>query len=202
LLLYLALVQPWARAWARYFTWLEGKRTPKTVLNTREEELVEPISLFNCGELAYWGEKGLGREVLLEKLAARLEKEGWRYVLDNGWGNWDVEILASRWWHVRLRTLSEHYPEEKRLTRVANDLLVNTFSILVLAVLVGIALTVSIYLGKPHYWWPLAAVSVPVIYWISRGLVIRRRIAEVIQVSAMDAKLLSIANDADRKGVK
>ncbi|MDR0534411.1 MAG: glycosyltransferase [Verrucomicrobiales bacterium] len=202
LLLYLALVQPWSRAWARYFTWLEGKRTPKTVLNSREEELVEPIGLFNCGELAYWGEKGLGREVLLEKLAARLEKEGWRYVLDNGWGNWDVEILASRWWHVRLRTLSEHYPEEKRLTRVANDLLVNTFSILVLAVLAGIALTVSIYLGKPHYWWPLAAVSVPIIYWISRGLAIRRRIAELIQVSAMDAKLLSIANDADRKGVK
>ena len=28
LLLYLAIMQPWRRAWARYFTWLRGKRTP------------------------------------------------------------------------------------------------------------------------------------------------------------------------------
>ncbi|MDR1145755.1 MAG: glycosyltransferase [Verrucomicrobiales bacterium] len=202
LLCYLALAQPWARAWARYFTWLEGKRAPRAVRNPRAAVPVKSPGLFRCGELAYWGERGLGRERLLEQIAARLAQEGWRYVLDNGWGNWDVEILASRWWHIRLRTLSEHYPEEKRLTRVANNLLINTFSILALTVLAGLALTVSIYLGKPHYWCPLAAVSVPVIGWILRGLAVRRRLAELIQAAALDAGLLPIASDADRQGAR
>ena len=198
LLLYLAITQPWARAWARYFTWLDRKRTPKTVLNSKEEELVEPISHMNCGQLAYWGEKGLGREVLLGKIGGRLSKEGWRFVLDNGWGDWDVEILASRWWHVRLKTLSEHYPEEKRLTRVANTLVMNTFSILMLLIIAGLALTFG-YMYS-HVWWVvLAAALLAPAYGLWRGVVVRHRIAELVQVAAGDSGLLSIANDADRK---
>jgi len=200
LLLYLALTQPWARAWARHFTWLEHKRTPNTVLNSKEEELVEPIGYLNCSELAYWGEKGLGRELLLEKIGQRLDKEGWRYVLDNGWGDWDVEILTSRWWHVRLRTLSEHYPEEKRLTRVANILVINTFSLLTLLIIGGVTLTLALMFSD--YWWGvlLAALLAPA-YGVYRGFIVRHRIAEMVQVAAADARLISIANDADRKGV-
>ncbi|MDD5262477.1 MAG: glycosyltransferase [Methylacidiphilales bacterium] len=198
LLLYLALTQPWSRAWARYFTWLEHKRTPKTVLNSKEEELVEPIGLLNCGQQAYWGEKGLGREILLGKIVERLNKEGWRYVLDNGWGDWDIEILTSRWWHVRLRTLSEHYPEEKRLTRVANTLVMNTFSILTLLIIAGLALTFG-YMFAPYWWAVLGAALAAPAYGFWRGLVVRHRIGELVQVAAGESGLISIANDADRK---
>ncbi|MDR2463590.1 MAG: glycosyltransferase [Verrucomicrobiales bacterium] len=199
LLLYLALTQPWVRAWARYFTWLEGKRAPRAVLNLREEKLAGAVSVLNCRELAYWGEKKLGREILLEQIIARLEREGWRYVLDNGWGNWDIEILASRWWHIRLRTLSEHYPGEKRLTRVANNLVVNTFSILVLSVLAGLTLTVAIWLGKPYWPWAPIAAILPLAYWLVRGMSIRRRIGELVQVVAVDAKLIPLVADAAAK---
>ena len=37
LLLYLAIMQPWRRAWARYFTWLRGKRTPPAVIAAKED---------------------------------------------------------------------------------------------------------------------------------------------------------------------
>jgi glycosyltransferase involved in cell wall biosynthesis len=199
LLLYLALTQPWARAWARYFTWLGGKRSPHTTLNPREKKLTGHITLLNCNQLTYWGEKGLGREKLLEKIASRLEQEGWRYALDNGWGNWDIEILASRWWHIRLRTLSEHYPEEKRLTRIANNLLINTSSILALTILTTLTLTACIHIGKPHWPWVLATTALPLTYWAARGLHIRRRIGKLIQIAAAETKLLPIAHDADRQ---
>ncbi len=37
LVAFLALVQPWARGWARYFTWLKYKHTPQAVIAAREE---------------------------------------------------------------------------------------------------------------------------------------------------------------------
>ncbi len=37
LLLYLAITQPWRRAWARYFIWLRGKRTPRAVTEAKED---------------------------------------------------------------------------------------------------------------------------------------------------------------------
>ena len=37
LVAFLALVQPWGRGWARYFTWLKYKHTPQAVIATREE---------------------------------------------------------------------------------------------------------------------------------------------------------------------
>lgn len=198
LLLYLALTQPWARAWARYFTWLGNQRTPRPDLTPHETALTRTINPLTCGQLAYWGEHSLGREALLEQITARLTREGWHHVLDNGWGNWDIEILASRWWHIRLRTLSEHYPEEKRLTRVANNLLVNTLSLLALSVLAGLTLTAGIWLGKPHWPWALATAALPLTYWLARGLTIRRRIAELIQITAAAAHLIPIAPAAAR----
>ena len=48
LLLYLAVMQPWRRAWARYFTWLRGKRTPRAVIATKEGRAASQRQL-DCG---------------------------------------------------------------------------------------------------------------------------------------------------------
>ena len=59
LLLYLAIAQPWRRAWARYFTWLRGKRTPPAVIAAKEDAPhLQAWSWGSSGNLAFWSETG------------------------------------------------------------------------------------------------------------------------------------------------
>ncbi len=183
LLLYLALAQPVTRAWARYFTWLSGKRTPEAVIASKEVEEHEETTFLRCGRLSFWGEKGRGREILLNNTIELLNKEGWRYELDNGWSDWDIEIFGSRWWHVRIRTLSEHYPEEKRLTSVANILQPNASSILVAILGVSAMTVLGLGLGLP-WWLTFSTVVSGLGYWMARGLMLRLRIADLIEAAA------------------
>ncbi len=131
LLLYLAIMQPWRRAWARYFTWLRGKRTPPAVIATKEDAPHLAVSWRASGSLAFWSETGLERSHLLHTTEKLLDEEGWKFSLDTGWTNWDMHVFASRWWNLRLRSMSEIYPHGRRLTRVGNFLNVSTFSSLV-----------------------------------------------------------------------
>ena len=131
LLLYLAIMQPWRRAWARYFTWLRGKRTPPAVIATKEDAPHLAVSWRAAGSLAFWSETGLERTHLLHKTEQLLDEEGWKFSLDTGWTNWDMHVFASRWWNLRLRSMTEIYPRGRRLTRVGNFLNVSTFSSLV-----------------------------------------------------------------------
>ncbi|NJK92124.1 MAG: hypothetical protein HC904_10025 [Blastochloris sp.] len=129
------------------------------------------------------GEKGRGREELLQNILMLLGKEGWRFETDNGWSDWDIEVFGSRWWHVRLRTLSEHYPEEKRMTRVSNQLRPNASSILV-AVL-GSAAMVTLGLGFSLPWWlTISTILCGLGYWITRGLLLRLRLADLVEAAA------------------
>ena len=131
LLLYLAIVQPWRRAWARYFTWLRGKRTPPAVIETKEDAPHLAVSWVAAGHLAFWSETGLERTHLLVKIEQLLDEEGWKFSLDTGWTNWDMHVFASRWWNLRLLTMTEIYPQGRRLTRVGNFLNISTFSSLI-----------------------------------------------------------------------
>ena len=54
---YLALVQPLVRDWARYFTWLRGKRTPESVVQTPERDAGPSLPLWRTRELAFWSEQ-------------------------------------------------------------------------------------------------------------------------------------------------
>ncbi|MDZ4787747.1 MAG: glycosyltransferase [Blastochloris sp.] len=183
LLLYLALAQPVARAWARYFTWISGKRTPDAVASSREEEEHEETTLLGSGKLSFWGEKGKGRELLLQQIIDLLNKEGWRYELDNGWSDWDLEIFGSRWWHVRIRTLSEHYPEEKRLTCVLNLLRPNASSVLASVMGTGAMITLGLAFHLP-WWLTLSSIMTGLSYWTYRGLALRLRLADLIEAAA------------------
>ncbi len=115
LVTFLALMQPWGRGWARYFTWLKYKHTPTTVIAAREAgvDMRGSISHINL-----WNEAGVGREKLLEEIFALLETEGWNYSADTGWKNWDAQIYGNFWWIIKLATVTEYHGGPKCLTRV------------------------------------------------------------------------------------
>ena len=86
------------------------------------------VSWAAAGHLKFWSESGVERGHLLTKTEELLEEEGWKYSLDTGWTNWDMHIFASRWWNLRLRSMTEIYPHGRRLTRVGNFMNISTFS--------------------------------------------------------------------------
>jgi hypothetical protein len=199
LLLYLAIVQPWRRAWSRYFTWLRGKRTPTAVIATKEDAPHLSVSWRAAGNLAFWSETGLERSHLLHTTEKLLDEEGWKFSLDTGWTNWDLHVFASRWWNLRLHSMSEIYPRGRRLTRVGNFLNVSTFSSLVGGLLLTFTIvtlltlpnnasrgTVSLYL--------LGTVSFLALIWFIHGLRLRHRLAELVEVAAIRAGLQPLGN--------
>jgi GT2 family glycosyltransferase len=200
LLLYLAIVQPWRRGWARYFTWLSGKRTPVTVTQSREEAPHASTDWFRCGQLAFWSESGLERFHLLVRVQSRLEAEGWKFSLDTGWTDWDIFVFGSRWWNLRLRTMTEIYPHGRRLTRVGNFPSTSTFSVLVGAILTTGAFLCGLSFHSTRPW--LATIcAVIALLWTIHGLRLRWRLAELVQVAAVAAGLQPVTNKeaANRK---
>jgi glycosyltransferase involved in cell wall biosynthesis len=115
---FLAFTQPIGRGWARYFTWLKFKRTPRAVISSHEVGLPREARRGGNSQLVFWNETGVGREKLLEEIFALLELEGWRYSSDTGWKTWDVQIYGNFWWSVRLTTVTEYHGGPKCLTRV------------------------------------------------------------------------------------
>lgn len=199
LLLYLAIVQPWARAWARYFTWIMGKRTPAAVLKTKEIDPHASTSFLDAGQLAFWSESGRERSHLLTEVEKLLDTEGWHFTLDTGWKNWDVQIFASRWWNLRLRTMTEIYPQGRRRTRVGNFLQLTTFSWLILGNLLTFGLLVSLSFRETHPPVVAGAGGLALLilsYGCIHGLQLRYRLAELVQVAGVRAGLQAVRNSS------
>jgi glycosyltransferase involved in cell wall biosynthesis len=191
LLLYLTVMQPWRRAWARYFTWLRGKRTPRAVIATRERSPHMNVSWLGSGHLSFWSESGLERSHLLVKTEALLDEEGWKFSLDTGWTNWDMHIFASRWWNLRLRSMTEIYPHGRRLTRVGNFMNVSTFSSLTGGLLVTFSIVTMLYRPYTSLYF-LGGLSSLTFVWLLHGLRLRHRLAELVEVAAIRAGLQPI----------
>ncbi|HEY8966882.1 MAG TPA: glycosyltransferase [Candidatus Methylacidiphilales bacterium] len=220
LLFYLAVMQPLARGRARHFTWLRGKRTPEAVIATPENLQTLPggndsrPTALGSGHLTFWSESGKERTDLLREIEILLDEEGWNYTLDTGWTDWDIHIFASRWWNIRLRTITEIYPHGRRLTRVGNFLVGSMFSNIVWIVLAVLTLVLSLtqvkelpFVGAFHgvvealdsgafNEIPFAvACGVLILHlaiWLLNGLRLRLRVAELVHVAALRAGLHAV----------
>src|SRR5439155_146583 len=118
LVMLLAFAQPLVRGWSRYFTWLHFKRTPGSVIAQHEKLPPGKKIGRSWGRLAYWNEEGKDRHSLLREIFTLLNQENWRYSIDTGWQEWDIQIYGNFWWSIILRTVTEYHGGGKCLTRV------------------------------------------------------------------------------------
>jgi len=183
LVAFLALVQPLGRGWARYFTWLKYKRTPRAVIAAPEASLSPGAHASGVSRLDFWNEEGRGREQLLAEIFASLETEGWRYSADTGWSFWDVQIYGDFWWNVALQTVTEYHGGGKCLTRVRLRLriIVTTFmaNFLVLSMLIYRRAFASL-----DDLWLWAIYLVFLIVLAQRAWRLKRRVADLVIVAA------------------
>ena len=189
LVILLALTQPWARGWSRYFTWLKAKRTPTKVIASREVSL--PAKGRNkafSGVRRYWNENGVGREVLIDKCCYLLETEGWKYSIDTGWSDWDVQIYGNFWWIVRFKSVTEYHGGPKCLTCANLKARPVTTSLVIMISVLAVLGAVLLAAGAPA-WTAFAAIAVGVVWLVWRRYVILRRSGELIDASASLAGL-------------
>jgi len=185
LVAFLALVQPLGRGWARYFTWLKFKQTPKAVIAAPETSVTAAQHRGSVTKLDFWNETGVGREKLLEEIFALLETEDWRYSADTGWKDWDVQIYGNQWWSVKLKTVTEYHGGPKCLTRVrlaykpvATTILANMIALSVLLYRLIFVPTTTM----DHFLWGIYIAGV--IYFCLRAYRLKRRAADLVIAAA------------------
>lgn len=190
LVMVLAFSQPLVRGWARYYTWLKFKRTPGSVLvsDIPSEQKKTPGRFVNLTHRRYWNESGQGREQLLASIAHALETEGWRYSIDTGWKEWDIQIYGNLWWMVRLLTVTEYHGGPKCLTRVEirSKPVVTT---VVLALLI-VSLLLTQYLSGQRFSPAILAVSgFAGAYLLYRAYRLKVRVADLVNTCAQQCGL-------------
>jgi len=191
ILIYLCLLQPWLRAWARYFTWLEEQRTPAP----RPDRIDSGKDHMRAGRLRFWLEAGQSRMQFLEGLVGQLRSEEWRFVVDSGWSPWDIHVFASPWWHVRIRSVSEVHPEEKQLLHVEMRREVTRFSWLLGTLLGGGLVVASVVIGPALLGVLIGAVAF--LLWLWHGIALERRIRNAAVAVGRQLDLLLMEKDGD-----
>lgn len=184
LVMMLAFTQPLFRGWARYATWMKYKRTPQSVImapHSYDRGVGDQPG--GVGNRRYWNETGQGREALLTKVARLLETEGWRYSIDTGWKNWDVQVYGNFWWIVRLRTVTEYHGGPKCLTRVRLRAWPVTVTVL-LNVLLASALIYREWFLRREEWWLVAVYAVFLLFLYYRAFRLKARIADLVEAAA------------------
>jgi len=115
----LALIQPLNRGMRRYLGSLRYARLPSGL-----PSMSKPLFFPRLGGLGrplrfgFWSEKGLVRDDLLSALEYEWGEEGTQFSVGDGWRSWDLEILSSVLWSIRVVTVTEYHAAEKCLTRV------------------------------------------------------------------------------------
>lgn len=192
LVMVLAFAQPLVRGWSRYFTWLHFKRTPRAVLATHENL---PQGLHgNRSRRVYWSDEGKDRDALLREIIILLEKENWRYSVDTGWQEWDLQIYGNFWWSIILRTVTEYHGGPKCLTRarlryrfVTTTVITNllAFSLVVYQLLNS--RRVSIFLAL----FELLFIAVLIL----RARRLKSRVAELVDFAAFSLGMTHVARE-------
>ena len=191
LVMSLAFTQPLVRGWSRYFTWLQFKRTPRSVITTHE--LLPPSSDLR-GTLtrrSYWSEDSKDRHHLLTSILTLLDEEGWRYSTDTGWNEWDIHIYGNFWWSIALQTVTEYHGGAKCLTRVALRHRFVTTTVIINLMMISLLTYHMLNSGRAEP-WPLLPYIVFVAFLAFRARVLKRRVAELIDLAAYRAGLLWI----------
>lgn len=190
LVIFLALSQPLVRGWTRYYVWLKFKRTPPSVIATREQDF-HPSRIGNISRLNFWSEEGKGREALLPEMTAALESEGWSYSIDTGWKDWDVQVYGSFWWGIKALTVTEYHGGPKALTRVrltthmvATTFLVNVVLLAIIAYRQLSSDTWDIWVQIPYLVFAL--------YLLVGARRLKRRVAELVGAAAQRCGLTRV----------
>lgn len=191
LVTFLAFSQPLARGWARYFTWLKFKRTPRAVIASAEENL-PATNHGGISKIVFWNEAGLGREKLLTSVFESLEKEGWKYSADTGWKDWDVQIYGNFWWIIKLRSVTEYHGGPKCLTRVRLSYRPVVITVLVNFLILAVLAYRQIFTPVTDVWLQVP-YAIFLLFLLLRAYRLKKRVADLVVAAAATVGLQRVS---------
>ena len=197
LVAFLAFMQPLGRGWARYFTWLKYKHTPRAVISTPEEGLPSASRRGGISKLDFWNENGKGREQLLTDIFAAMEAEGWRYSSDTGWKDWDIRMYGNQFWSVQVRTVTEYHGGPKCLTRVRLEYRPVVTTVLLNSIILSALGYRHVFLDKTDkYAWIIYGLFL--VWLASRAWRLKRRAADLVIAAANRSGLIRVFGKASK----
>ncbi len=123
-LAYLLLGGPVLRSIARFWWGLRSGSLPAAPFSAHHRRAgSKRLLTVSGGNLEFWNEKGLDRNVLLPALEAQLVADGWTLQNDDGWREWDLQVGLSPGWCGRFATVTEYHGGLKCLTRARLEIL-------------------------------------------------------------------------------
>jgi glycosyltransferase involved in cell wall biosynthesis len=160
----LSIAQPILRSTARYVGSSRKGVTPRGPWFGGKIATLPKLGIWKrVGHLSLWSTKGYDRDHILARTVETLKALGWRFTLDNGWRDWDLEIRRSHWWMLRMTSVTEYHGGDSRLTRVrfttkattlnlATNILAG-FSLLILAITMMSAIAIIWIAAIYLIWW-------------------------------------------------
>jgi glycosyltransferase involved in cell wall biosynthesis len=197
LVTFLAFMQPLGRGYARYFTWMKYKHTPRTVIAKPEAGVPSSSRRGGITKLNFWNETGQGRERLLSEIFALLETEGWRYSSDTGWKDWDIQIYGNQFWSILVRTVTEYHGGPKCLTRVRLKYRAVATTVVVNAFALSVLLYRRVFLEREDlYGWILFGLW---LFWLyTRARRLKGRVADLIIAAGHRCELTRVHGTASK----
>jgi O-antigen biosynthesis protein len=183
LVMVLAFLQPLVRGWSRYFTWLHFKRTPAAVIAMHEK--LPPAGKRHLGKRTrvYWSDEGKDRRALLREIIALLEAENWRYSIDTGWQEWDLQIYGNFWWSIVLQSVSEYHGGAKCLTRARPLYRFVTTTVVMNLVVLSLLIYHVLHTGHLPLFFAVPYMLFA-IFLTTRAQRLRSRVAELVNLAA------------------
>ncbi|ACD83456.1 Glycosyltransferase [Methylacidiphilum infernorum V4] len=118
LLFFLVLLQPVARGYKRYKTWLFSRKLPLSIPRGMGPADILKSLVQKPALLSFWSKTGQDRLFLLGAISRKLIKTASLYALDSGWDSWDIHVYAGPFWDCQLLTLTEIYPKNERVIKI------------------------------------------------------------------------------------
>ncbi len=174
LIAYLHYRQPITRGWARYSVRLKAKVMKDEARGYRRSGAL-PFDPRDHDTLRYWSHEH-DRLVLLKRVKDEVQAAGWRFRLDSGWSDRDLEIYASRYVRVAVTTATEHHHGSGLLTRVRVRMVMSKFCMVLLAA--GSIMTGLLLMYVP-FEFSRPAVLIPLSWW-TMFLVNRHRVSRPV----------------------
>jgi hypothetical protein len=199
-------LQPILRGWARYSGRLELGPTPQSAMRgLSSADMKDQKDQFR--HVNFWGEANVDRLAFVRRVIAKLEEQGWQLKVDAGWSEYDIEILGSRWAHLRFTTASEPHVGGKQLVRCRLRTAWSLFAEVSLGIITAFDLLVIGFVGTDIWWLWLLLLTIPAFALFVRREArnLRKLIAVIVNDVARQSGLFQVnlekpTEDSSRRG--
>lgn len=182
----LFFLQPITRGWARYKSQFNlGVKRRKQSKADRHSGNPDDLE-----QICYWSRHGTDRYAFLDKVIQEAEQDGWTCKLDNGWNNYDAEVIGGRLTVLRLVTVVEELGNNKQFFRCRLETHWSVLTKVIFGATALLELLLILKLAPIQPWLWMLLLTLPAFVWIIQSILWRQQgaLASALEKAAVAFK--------------